>query len=209
MKRLWGLLGASAIILLLAGCLSLPQMLPAEYFEPRRTLSIEVADCPPAPSLNTDQPAGLIGSTTWRIRDQAMRNRMAGITTNDIHSAVAKALRKHLADLFEIVPDQAQLSLKVSIQEWGWYVPTGKHGESRDIHYFRLGGSTTIHDLASNRAGQKVYFAYNSTDTPLGDHLTKEKCEAALPQAADDFAAQIARFIRKGQQNSPQAPAGQ
>ena len=181
-----------------AGCFSMPKMLPAEYFAPKRTLTLEVADCPPTPTLRTDQPAGNIAGATWLVRDQAMKNRMAGITPATIHQAVRQALEKPLAEMFTVAERDAQLALKISINDWGWYVPTGKFGESTDIHYFRIGGTATIVDLDPAQSGQKVFFTYNSTDTPMGDHLTKEKCEATLPKAADDFAAQIVRFILKG-----------
>ena len=182
-----------------AGCAGLPKMLTAEYFEPRRTMAIEVSGGLPSPTLTTDQPQGSVAGATWLARNQAMQNRMGGITPAQIHAAVGKALAKDLADTFDVVRDGAQLQLKVVIDDWGWYVPTGKFGESRDVHYFRIGGTSSIADLDPARGGAEVFFAYNGTDTPLGDHLTKEKCEAAMPQAAADFAAQIVRFIRKGQ----------
>lgn len=179
-----------------AGCISMPKMLPAEYFAPPRTLAIEVTDCPAVPTLRTDQPAGTLAGATWLVRVQAMNNRMAGITPDMVQQAIRRALEKPLAGTFTLADRDAQLVLKVSLNDWGWYVPTGKFGESTDIHYFRLGGTSTIVDPAQN--GETVFFTYNSTDTPLGDRLTKEKCEATLPKAAEDFAAQIARFILKG-----------
>lgn len=181
-----------------AGCLAMPKMLPAEYFAPKRTLTIEVAGGLPTPTLHTDQPQGRVAGTTWLVRNQAMQNRMGGITTNQIHAAVEQALAKQLADTFTVVPRGAQLALKVRIDDWGWYVPTGQFGESTDIHYFRIGGTAAIVDLDPAKAAAEVYFTYNSTDAPLGDRLTKEKCEAALPKAAEEFAAQIVRFILKG-----------
>ena len=186
-----------------AGCVGLPKMLPADYFEPRRTMAIAVAGGRATPTLHTDPPQGQIAGGPWLARNQAMQNRMRGIATNQIHAAVAQALAKRLADTFVLVPDGAQLRLTVAIDDWGWYVPTGKFGESRDGHYFRIGGTSSIADLDPARSGEEVFFAYTRTDTPLGDRLTKEKCEAALPQAADDFAAQIVRFILKGQPPSP------
>ena len=78
-----------------------------------------------------------------------------------------------------------------------WSTYPGKLEARRvEIILSRFNGSATIVDLARN--GESVYFTYNSTDTAMGDHLTKEKCEATLPQAADDFAAQVVRFILKG-----------
>ena len=186
-----------------AGCLAMPKMLSPEYFEPRRTLAIEVAGGLPTPTLHTDQPQGHIAGTTWLVRNQAMQNRMGGITTNQIHEAVEQALAKQLADTFTVVPRDAQLALKVNIDDWGWYVPTGQFGESTDIHYFRIGGTASILDSDPAKTTAEVYFTYNSTDTPLGDHLTKEKCEAALPKAAEEFAAQIVRFILKGKPAKP------
>lgn len=181
-----------------AGCLAMPKMLPADYFEPKRTVAIEVTGGLPTPTLHTDQPQGQIAGATWLVRNEAMKNRMAGIAPADLHDAIGKSLAKQLQNVFTVAGPTAQLALKVAIDDWGWYVPTGKLGESTDIHYFRIGGTASIVDLDSAKNGAEVYFTYNSTDTPLGDHLTKEKCEAALPKAADDFAAQIVRFILKG-----------
>ena len=153
-----------------AGCISMPKMLPADYFAPKRTLAIEVADCPPAPVLHTDQPANNIAGATWLVRDQAMKTRMADITPDSIRQAVRHALEKPLADTFILVDRDAQLALKVSIDDWGWYVPSDKFGKSTDIHYFRLGGTARIIDLDPAQHSAEVYFAYDSTDTPLGDH---------------------------------------
>jgi len=180
------------------GCISMPKMLPAEYFEPARTISIEVAGGLPTPTLSTDQPQGRIAGATWLARNEAMKNRMKGITPAMIHDAVGKSLAKQLGGIFTVARRDAALALKVTVDDWGWYVPTGRFGESTDIHCFHIGGTASIVDLDPAKNGQEVYFTYNSTDTPLGDHLTKEKCEAALPKAAEDFAAQIVRFILKG-----------
>ena len=181
-----------------AGCIAMPKMLPAEYFAPQRTVAIEVSGCPETPELRTDQPSGGIAQATWLTRQQAMQNRMKDITPARIQETVHDSLAKQIAGTFKVVDHDPQLALKVSITEWGWYVPTGTFGESTDIHYFRLEGRAAILDQDPAKAGQEVYFTYNSTDTPLGDHITKEKCEATLPKAADDFAAQIVRFILKG-----------
>jgi hypothetical protein len=182
-----------------AGCISMPKMLPAEYFTPTRTITVAVADCAETPVLRTDQPQGGVAGATWLTRNEAMRNRLSGIKPEMIQRAVEQELAKQLAGTFNVVAHDAQLGLEVSINEWGWYVPTGTYGESIDIHFFRLGGTATIVDLAPAQNGAEVYHAYNSTDTPIGDRLTKEKCEAALPKAAEEFAAQIVRFILKGQ----------
>jgi CubicO group peptidase (beta-lactamase class C family) len=181
-----------------SGCVSMPKMLPADYFQPRRTITVEVANCPPTPTLRTEQPGGNIAGTTWLARNEAMKNRMAGISPGMIQQAVGKELKKQLPDTFAVAEGEAQLALKVAIDEWGWSVPTGKYGESTGLHSFHIGGTASIVDLDPARNGAVVYFTYNSTDTPLGDHLTKEKCEAVLPGAAQDFAAQIVRFIQKG-----------
>jgi len=181
-----------------SGCISMPKQLPAEYFQPKRMMTIEVTNRALKPTLQTDQPVGNLAGVTWLVREEAMKNRMAGISPGMIQQAVEKELAKQLRDTFTIADGQAQLALKVSIDEWGWSVPTGKYGESTDRHSFRIGGTASIIDLDPAKNGAQVYFTYNSTDTPLGDHLTKEKCEAALPKAAEDFAAQIVRFILKG-----------
>lgn len=181
-----------------AGCAGLTQRLPADYFEPRRTMAIAVAGGLPRPTLHTDPPQSQIAGSPWLARNQAMQNRMGGIAPAQIHAAIEQALAKRLADAFDVVPGGAQLALTVAIDDWGWYVPTGKYGESRDGHCFRIGGTAAIADLDPARGGEEIFFTYNSTDTPLDDRLTKEKCEAALPQAADDFAAQIVRFILQG-----------
>ena len=196
MQKFRWIVPLSCLALAGAGCISMPKMLPAEYFAPKRTLAIEVSGCPPTPTLHTDQPAGNIAGATWLVREQGMRNRMAGITPDMIHQSVRQALKKSLADTFTLADRDAQLVLKVALDDWGWSVPTDRFGKSTAGHAFRLGGTATIVDLARN--GESVYFTYNSTDTAMGDHLTKEKCEATLPQAADDFAAQVVRFILKG-----------
>ena len=180
------------------GCMTMPKMLPAAYFAPVRTISVEVSGCPATPALRTDQPSGNIAQATWLTRQQAMQNRMKNITPDRIQQAVRDSLARQLAGTFTVVDQNAQLALKVSLTEWGWFVPTGTFGESTDIHYFRLEGRASILDQDPAQNGQEVYFTYNSTDTPLGDHITKEKCEATLPKAADDFAAQVVRFILKG-----------
>lgn len=198
MKKFRWIVPVSCLAFAGAGCISMPQMLPAEYFKPQRSLSIEVAGGQPAPTLSTDQPQGHIAGTTWLVRNEAMKNRMAGITPDRLHAAIEKSLAQQLAGIFTVTDREPQLALKVEPRDWGWSVPTGKLGESTDIHYFRLAGKASIRDLDPAQAGTEVFFTYNSTDTPLGDHLTKEKCEAALPKAADDFAAQIVRFILKG-----------
>jgi hypothetical protein len=176
----------------------MPKMLPADYFQPKRTMTVTVENRAPAPTLHTDQTSGNIAGATWLVRNEAMRTRMAGITPEMIQQAVEQELVQQLKDTFTIAGGEAQLALKVSIDDWGWSVPTGKYGESMDIHNFRIGGPASIVDLDPAKNGAEVYFTYNSTDAPLGDHLTKEKCEAALPGAAKEFAAQIVRFILKG-----------
>ena len=155
----------------------------------------------PTPTLHTDRPQGQIAGTTWLVRNEAMKNRLAGITPEKLQAAVRTALAKRLPDAFAVAERDAQLALRVTLDDWGWYVPTGRFGESTDAHYFRIGGTASIADPA--QADAEVFFTYNSTDTPLGDHLTKEKCTAALPAAADDFAAQIVRFILKGKPPAP------
>ena len=184
-----------------AGCIAMPKMLPADYFAPRRTVAIAVQGGLPTPTLSTDRPQNQIAGATWLARNEAMKTRMAGITPDRLHAAIRGALARQLADTFTVVEKDPQLLLTVTLKDWGWYVPTGRFGESQDIHFFRLSGTASIADPA--QAGAEVYFAYNSTDTPLGDHLTKEKCEAALPQAAADFAAQVGRFILPGKPAPP------
>lgn len=191
----------AGLTLAAGGCVRMPRLLSAGYFEPRRSLRIEVSGGLPAPTLHTDQPQTGTARLTWLTRSQAMQNRMAGISPARIHAAVRAALADQLAETFLVTDDDAQLVLKVVIDDWGWYVPTGTFGESRDLHSFRLGGTAAIADPA--QAGAEVFFTYNQTDTPLGDRLTPEKCEAALAPAAADFAAQIVRFILKGKPAPP------
>lgn len=193
----WGWhVGLGLLAALAGGCMSLPKQLPADYFEPVRSMSIRVVDCAPRPSLSTDQPAGHVASATWLVREQAMQNRMKGITPDMIRQAVEQELSRQLPPTFDIVTENPQLALEVRISEWGWSVPTGKLGESLAGHSFRIRGTASIYDTARGR--ERVYFTYNGTDTLMGDHLTAEKCEATLPLAAADFAAQIARFILEG-----------
>ena len=179
-----------------SGCLRIPKMLEAEYFQPRRTLTVRVADCPSSPTLETDQPEGNVVSATWLMRQDTMRKRMSGISADRVRRAVERELAHQLGDLFAIVPADAQLALEVSVDEWGWSVRTGNFGQSTDVRYFRIGGTASILDLAQDR--KRVCFASGIADTPLGDPPTKETCEATLPGAAQDFAAQIVLFIRKG-----------
>ena len=180
---------------LVAGCVSMIKMLPPDYINLDRQLAVRVINVAPSPTLDTSQAKNVVASTTFLIRDRAMRNRMAGITTERLGAAVEEALRAQLADTFTISTNATDLALDVVISRWGWSVPTGEYGESVDIHNFHISGTARIVDVGQNRA--TVYFTYNGTDTPLGDHLTAEKCEAALPAAAADFAAQIKRFILK------------
>jgi hypothetical protein len=134
----------SRLILLLgmgfsgAGCISMPKMLPAEYFEPKRTITVEVVHCAESPVLRTDQPVNHFAGATWIARNEAMRNRMAGITPEKIPRAVEKELVKPLKDMFTVAGADAQLALKVSVNEWGGFVPTGRYGESTDIPSFQF-----------------------------------------------------------------------
>jgi hypothetical protein len=179
-----------------SGCIGMPKPLPAEYFVPARTISVRVVECIRTPTLRTDQPEGRIAGTTWVARQQAMVNRMRGITPDMIQLAVIREVERQLPPTFAIAGDGAQLNLEIAIKEWGWSVPTGQFGESLAGHAFRIGGTASILDPA--KGNERVFFTYNGTDTPMGDHLTAEKCEATLPKAAADFAAQIVRYIRQG-----------
>ena len=58
MKKIYWIIPACWLGLAGAGCISMPKMLPADYFQPKRTITVEVANCPPTPTLRTDQPSG-------------------------------------------------------------------------------------------------------------------------------------------------------
>lgn len=192
-------LGLGAFACLIASCVSMPKMLPAEYFNPKHTLAVRVTACAPKPELRTETQKGNIAAITDLVRQKAMEDRMMGITPERITAALTQELKNQLGDLFLITSGDAQLLLEVEVEHWGWYVPTGKYGESTDIHYLHLSGQANIFDPA--HGSESVYYTANSTDTPLGDHLTAEKCEAVFPLAVADFSAQIKRFIAEGNVN--------
>lgn len=174
-------------------------MLPVEYFSPKRTITVDVFHCAETPILRTDQPVQNADGSGWMARNESMRRLLSGIAPAQIRQAVALELARQLDGTFTIAERNAQLVLKVSISEWGCYVPTGRFGANRGGRQFRLGGTATILDLDPAQDGAKAFCAYARSHTSLDDSRTKEQCEAALPKAAEDFAAEIVRFILQGQ----------
>jgi hypothetical protein len=196
MKRTPWILPACLAGLLSGGCVHAPVMLPVEYFTPPRSISVQVVHCSDAPVLRTDQPVGNTTGIGWMSRNETMRSRLARIAPKQIELAVEKELMIQLAPEFPIAGGGAQLVLEVSIDEWGWYVPIGRFGDASGPHHFRIRGSTTITDPA--RDDGVVFYSSNCTDSPLDNHQSQEACEAALPEAAEDFAAQVVRSLLQG-----------
>lgn len=183
-----------------AGCAGLSKSLPADYFAPRRTLTVAVVHCAETPVLRTDQPVGHAEGAGWQARNETMRRRLAGIAPDLIQLAVEEELARQLNGLFKVVGSDAQLALEVSITEWGWFVPTGRCGKNQGVRHFRLGGTATITDRDPARNDAPVFRAYRCADTPLADARTTECSAAAVPAAAADFAAAIVGAILQVQQ---------
>jgi hypothetical protein len=186
----------AAIGSLTGGCYQ-AKPIPKAYFENKCDMSIVVDKCPEKAQMRDSGQGGLIGAMVTAGRAGAMNEAMSGIIGDTVKELVRQRFSEQMEQHFEVF-ETGQLAAVITIQQWGWYIPTTVVGIKTGSYQFTMSGIVAITDTkAQKKSKAKIATTPVAVSEAIGDKPTAEASQQALLKCADKFAAAAVTFLVK------------
>lgn len=189
------LLLCGIVACLASGCYS-PKPIPKVYFETEYDMSIVVDQCPESAQMKDSGQGGLIGLMVTAGRASAMHEAMSGIMGDTVKELVRQRLSERMEEYFEVY-ETGRLAMVITIQQWGWYVPTTVAGIRTGGYQFTLSGMVAVDDTQQPKSKARIASTQVAVSEPMGNKPTAEASQEALLKCADNFAAEAVAFLTK------------
>lgn len=190
------LLLCAAVGSLAGGCYS-AKPIPKAYFESKCDMSVVVDKCPEKAQMRDSGQGGLIGAVVTAGRAGAMHEAMSGIIGDTVKELVRQRFTEHMEEHFEVY-ETGQLAAVITIQQWGWYLPTTIAGIKTGAYQFTISGMVTVNDTkALKKSKAKIASMPIAASETMGDKPTAEASQEALLKCADKFAVESVKFLVK------------
>ncbi|MEN6429202.1 MAG: hypothetical protein ABFE13_27970 [Phycisphaerales bacterium] len=189
------LLLCAALGCLGSGCYS-PKPIPKAYFETKCDMSVAVDKCPEKAKISDSGQGGLIGAMVTAGRGDAMREAMSGIVGDTVKELVRQRFSERIEEHFDVY-DTGQLATVITIQQWGWYVPTTVVGIKTGAYHFIIAGSVAVNDAKRPKSKAKIAKMRVSAMEPIANKPSAELSQEALLKCADKFASEAVAFLVK------------
>jgi len=198
MMRLNLLLLLCAVVSCLgSGCYS-PKPIPKAYFETKCDMSVAVDKCPEKAKISDSESGqgNLISAVANVGRGSAMREAMSGIVGDTVKELVRQRFSERMEEHFDVY-DTGQLNTVITIQQWGWYVPTTVASIRMGAYQFVIAGSVAVNDAKRPKSKAKIAKMRVSAFEPIGNKPSAELSQEALLKCADKFASEAVAFLVK------------
>lgn len=184
---LWGLLAIIAGLFTSAGCASY-KPIPPVYLHPAHSATIVIKRMPDHPQMLDSGQGGLIGAIiTATSRAERMREQLAGINGDQVKSIFVDEFKQRIGEHLNLDSTNQDLRIEVSVDSWGWYVPTISFGIKVGEYQSQLVGHVLVYDIARKK---KIAYAHVQIQRPLGLQPEEQSARAAVSEMARVFAAQ-------------------
>lgn len=180
---------------LISGCATGPVQLPAKYFEKQHEISISVVKIDDKPRMRDSGQGGLIGAIVNAGRSSSMQEIFDGIKGETVKELLRQQIANKLEGPFVIEEESKDLSLEITVNTWGWFLPTTLFGIKTGSYQLEIFGEVSIYEL--KREKEQIAFVRAYAQKPLGNDPSSTECQQALKLAIDEFAQQVAEFVLK------------
>jgi len=159
-------------------------------------MSVSVDRCPEKAKISDSEQGGLIGVIVTAGRGDAMREAMSGIVGDTVKELVRQRFSERIEEHFDVY-DTGELATVITIQQWGWYLPTTVAGIKTGAYHFIISGSVAVNDAKQPKSKAKIAKMRVSAMEPIGNKPTAELSQEALLKCADKFASEAVTFLVK------------
>lgn len=175
----------SLVLVLTAGCATY-KPLPETYLHPPHSAVVVMAGIPHHPLMMDSSQGGLVGALiTATSRASRMREQLAGIDGQQVQSVLMEQFKHELGEHLQLDTTNQDLRIEVTVDVWGWYVPTISFGIKVGEYQSQLVGRVAAFDPVQNK---KVAFARLQIQRPIGLKPEPESARAAVDDMARAFA---------------------
>ncbi len=203
MSRLSALLLLCVAVGSLAGGCYSAKPIPQTYFSTKCDMSIVVDKCPEKAQISDSGQGGLVGAMVTAGRASAMHEAMSGIIGDTVKELVRQRFSERMEEHFEVY-ETGQLATVITIQRWGWHVPTTIAGIKTGSYQFLLSGMVEIRDTrVPKKSKSKIATTPIAVTETIGNKPTAEVSQEALLKCADKFANEAVAFLVKEKTAQP------
>ena len=181
-------------MVLLTNCAIKPKPIPTAYYQKEYEMAVRVVQCSEQPKMTDSDAGGLIGLLVRSARAGTMREKMQGIRGETVRELLRQKISEKLEEHFDVVEDREQLTTEVTVQHWGWFVPSTVLGIKTGSYQLRITGFVEVYDNTQKRR-QRVGYVTAMSEKPLGNDPSPEEAQGALLRATDDFANKAVAVI--------------
>ena len=169
----------------LTGCASI-KPLPQAYLNPKHDIFVKIVKCPEKPQMMDSGQGGILGAIiTGTSRKSTMKQMMAGIQGETVKELVRQEMNRAIQQQFNIVDSDTDLTLNITINNFGFFVPTTVAGIKTGAYQFQIAGTVEIVD--SKLKSKRVASAIAIAQSPLGSKPSAEAVPDALTQSVKIF----------------------
>jgi hypothetical protein len=173
------------------GCASY-RPLPASFVTTNRTARVVVRQMPSRPQMMDSGNGGIIGAViTATSRTDKMRDQLAGIRGEDVQDPLLAEFSRCLSEHLQLGNTNEDLRIEVTIQTWGWFVPTIDFGIKVGEYESQVIGRVDVY----NNTKKKIGYAIVQVSRPIGLKPQEDRARAAVAELAREFAQQAEQAL--------------
>jgi hypothetical protein len=168
-----------------AGCATY-KPIPSQYLQPTRSAVILVRRMPERPQMMDSGQGGIIGAiVTATSRAERMREQLAGIQGDQVKEALLQEFKGRMAEHFNLADTNQDVRIEITVNTWGWFVPTIDFGIKVGEYQSQLVGHVRVFEVISNK---EIAYALIQIQRPLGLKPEEQTARAAVTEVARVFA---------------------
>lgn len=185
-------LACVAGLLLLPGCAT-HRPIPAAYLENEHEATVVIKRMPPKATMRDSGQGGLIGALVTSGRGSNMKEKLAGIQGETVRELFTQEFTRILGEHFTVNQQTNDLKIRVTIQNWGWFVPTTMLGIKTGAYQCEMTGMVEVFDMKNKQ--KKVAFTPVIVQRPLGNKPEEIAAKEAIVEVAQAFAVEAERLL--------------
>jgi len=188
-------LTALVVLAALASGCQTNRPLPATYLGGDQTVAVAMVGTIPGATMRDSGQGGLIGAMVTAGRQSDFRKRLDGVEASAVASLVRQQVQRRLEEKFYIEETSDQLMFNITLNKWGWFVPTTALGIKAGSYRFEIIADIEVVDKRLTGDKQVVGKVTLVASEPLPNEPGAAEIQAALEATAEKLAKEAVDFL--------------